>query len=101
MRATFLSAAGVARATRALADLVDSQLSGDPSAITARADAANAAVGEFRRSFVATPYRPTGPTGSAQALAFLVDQLDWLLSFASPTPGGIEAPSGPGREENS
>jgi uncharacterized membrane protein YccC len=91
---------GVARATRALADLVDSELSGDPSTITVRADAANAAVGEFRRSFVATPYRPTGPTGSAEALAFLVDQLDWLLSFASPTPGGIEPRSEPCREEN-
>ena len=79
--------AGAARATRALADLVDSELFGDPPAITARADAANAAVGEFRRDFVTTPYRPTGPTGSAEALAFLVDQLDWLLSFASPTPG--------------
>jgi uncharacterized membrane protein YccC len=92
--------AGAARATRALADLLDSELSGDPSAITARADAANAAVGEFRRNFVATPYRPTGPTGSAEALAFLVDQLDWLLSFASPTPGGIEARSEPCRGEN-
>jgi uncharacterized membrane protein YccC len=92
--------AGAARATRALADLVDSELSGDPSAITARADAANAAVGEFRRSFVATPYRPTGPTGSAEALAFLVDELDWLLSFAGPTPGGVEARSEPCRQEN-
>jgi uncharacterized membrane protein YccC len=92
--------AGAARATRTLADLVDSELSGDPSAITARADAANAAVGEFRRRFVATPYRPTGPTGSAEALAFLVDELDWLLSFAAPTPGGIVARSEPCREEN-
>ena len=61
--------AGAARATRALADLVDSEVSGDPSAITARADAANVAVGEFRRSFVATPDRPTGPTGPTEALA--------------------------------
>jgi uncharacterized membrane protein YccC len=91
--------AGAARATRALADLVDSELSGDPSA-TERADAANAAVGEFRRSFVATPYRPTGPTGSSEAIAFLVDELDWLLSFASPTPGRTEARSEPCREEN-
>jgi uncharacterized membrane protein YccC len=79
---------------------VDSELSGDPSTITARADAANAGVGDFRRSFVATPDRPTGPTGSAEALAFLVDQLDWSLSFASPTPGGIDARSEPCREEN-
>jgi uncharacterized membrane protein YccC len=92
--------AGAVRATRALADLLDSELSGDPSAITARADAANAAASEFRRGFLATPYRPTGPTGSTEALAFLVDELDWLLSFASPTPGGIEARLEPCREEN-
>jgi uncharacterized membrane protein YccC len=91
---------GAARATRALADLLDSELSGDPSAITARADAANAAASEFRRGFLATPYRPTGPTGSTEALAFLVDELDWLLSFASPTPGGIEARLEPCRQEN-
>jgi hypothetical protein len=93
-----LRAAG-ARATRALAELVDSELSGDPSTI-ARGDTANAAVREFRRSFVATPYRPTGPTGSTEALAFLVDELDWLLSFASPPRGRIEARWEPCREEN-
>src|SRR2546426_1732371 len=91
--------AGAARATRALADLLDSEPSGDPSAIAARVDAANAAVGEYRRSFLATPYRPSGPTGSTEALAFLVDELDWLLSFAAPTPSGIEARLEPCREE--
>ena len=35
-------------------------------------------VAELRRRFVATPYRPTGTTSSAEALAFLVDELDWL-----------------------
>jgi uncharacterized membrane protein YccC len=92
--------AGGARATGALAALVDSELSGDPSAIADRVDEANAAVGEFRRSFVAMPYRPTGPTGSTEALAFLVEELDWLLSFASPPRGRMEARSAPCREEN-
>ena len=94
-----LRAAG-ARAARALAALVDSEQSGDPSAIADRIDEAGAAVGEFRRSFVATPDRPTGPTGSTEALAFLVEELDWLLSFASPPRGGIEDRSAPCREEN-
>ena len=92
--------AGAARANRALADLLDSELSGDPSAIDEGADAARRAVGEFRRSFVATPYRPTGPTGSTEALAFLVDELDWLLSFAAPPGRRIEARSEPCRNEN-
>jgi uncharacterized membrane protein YccC len=92
--------AGAARATRALAGLVDAELSGDSPAVAESSAAANAAVGEFRRSFVATPYRPTGPTGSSEALAFLVDELDWLLSFASPAPGGIEAQLEPCRDEN-
>jgi uncharacterized membrane protein YccC len=92
--------AGAARATRALADLLDSEMSGDPSATSDRADAARGAVGEFRRTFVATPFRPTGPTGPTEALAFLVDELDWLLSFAVPAPGGIDAHLEPCREEN-
>jgi uncharacterized membrane protein YccC len=92
--------AGAARAARALADLLDSELSGDPSAIDERADAANVAVGELRRSFVATPYRPTGPTGSTEALAFLVDELDWLLSVAAPPGGRTEARWEPCHSEN-
>ncbi len=92
--------AGAARATRALADLVDSEQSGDPAAIAVSAEAANAAVGDFRRSFVATPDRPTGPTRSTEALAFLVDGLDWLLSLASPAYIPSEARSEPCREEN-
>ena len=92
--------AGVARATRALADLVDSELSGDPSVLADHRDAAGAAVRELRRSFVATPFRPSGPTGSSEAVAFLVDELDWLLLFASPPPGRIEARSELCRQEN-
>ena len=80
--------------SRALAELVDSQLSADPAAISDRTEAANAAMGEFRSSFVGTPYRPTGPTGPPEALAFLVDELDWLLSFALPPRGRIGAAIG-------
>ena len=80
-------AAAAARACGALADLMDAELSRDRSAIAERAEAATAAVAEVRRSFVATPYRPTGPSGRTEALAFLVDELDWLLSFVTPAPG--------------
>lgn len=66
-----------ARAFAALADLLQSELDGDAS-LASRIDEANGAVAELRRRFVATPYRPTGTTSSAEALAFLVDELDWV-----------------------
>jgi uncharacterized membrane protein YccC len=66
-----------ARAFGALADLLQAELDGEAS-LQARLDEADDAVGELRRRFVATPFRPTGTTGSAEALAFLVDELDWL-----------------------
>ena len=49
---------------------------------------------------MATPYRPTGPTGATEALAFLVDQLDWLLSFVSSSTAGAEPVAEPCRAEN-
>jgi uncharacterized membrane protein YccC len=78
--------AGAARAARALAELLDSEVSGDESQIAERREAGEAAVGELRRGFVSMPYRPTGPTGATEALAFLVDELDWLLPLASARP---------------
>jgi uncharacterized membrane protein YccC len=66
-----------ARAFAALADLLQSELDGDAS-VADRVAEADRAVAELRRRFVATPYRPTGTTSSAEALAFLVDELDWL-----------------------
>ena len=65
------------RAFAALADLLQAELDGDAS-LAARVTEADNAVAELRRRFVATPYRPTGTTTSAEALAFLVDELDWL-----------------------
>jgi uncharacterized membrane protein YccC len=91
---------GAARASRALADLLDSELSGDRSAVATGADAGRAAVGDLRRSFVATPFRPSGPTGSTEALAFLVDGFEWLLSIVLATAGGGESRLEPCRDEN-
>jgi uncharacterized membrane protein YccC len=79
-----------ARASTALADLADRQLAGDRAGIDDRVGAARTAVGGLRRRFLATPHRPTGPTGRAAALASLVDELDWLLGALVP---GDDAPA--------
>jgi uncharacterized membrane protein YccC len=92
--------AAAARACGALADLLDSELSGNRSAIAAGTDAGSAAVSDLRRGFVATPYRPSGPTGSTEALAFLVDAFEWLLSVVSATSSDIDARLEPCRDEN-
>jgi uncharacterized membrane protein YccC len=91
---------GAADASRALANLLDAELSGDTSAIPAAEDAATVAVHGLRRSFVATPFRPTGPTGSTEALAFLVDAFEWFLSLASPAAGRNAAEWDPCDSEN-
>jgi len=81
-RATLRSDA--ARACGALADLAETELTDDPSAVPSRTAAAREAVESLRRSFLAAPHRPNGPTGPTAALASLVDELDWLLSFLVP-----------------
>ena len=77
-----------ARACAALAALVEAELDGDRSLIFDRAGAARTEVAALRRKFVSTPNRPTGTTGSAEALAFLVDELDWFLSIGVPPAHG-------------
>jgi uncharacterized membrane protein YccC len=72
---------GAARACRALADVLDPGASTHPSA-KARDEAARSAVGGLRQAFVATPLRPTRPTGPSEALAFLVDALEWEHTVA-------------------
>jgi uncharacterized membrane protein YccC len=73
--------ADAAHACVALADLADSTLARDRAAIAARALSARQAVDGLRSGFLATPHRPTAPTGRTAALASLVDELDWLLSL--------------------
>jgi uncharacterized membrane protein YccC len=92
--------ATAARACGALADLVDSESSGDRAAVGDKAQAASAAVAEVRRTFVSTPYRPTGPSGPTESLAFLVDALEWLRSVASPATGRLDSELDPCRDEN-
>jgi uncharacterized membrane protein YccC len=89
--------AAIARACLALAEVVESELAGDPALVAERANAASEAVSALRQEFFATPYRPTGPTESAEAIAFLVDELEWFESFAPREPGpGLD----PCRAEN-
>jgi uncharacterized membrane protein YccC len=63
----------------------------DPAAEAAQADAvaaADGAVSDLNRLFLATPYRPTGLSTSARATVRLVDELQWLnavLIHARPT----------------
>ncbi|MBB4660740.1 FUSC family protein [Conexibacter arvalis] len=53
-----------------------------------REAAAATAVRELERRFLSTPYRPAGPTATAAALAYLVDELAWLAALdAQPLPG--------------
>ena len=62
----------------------------------AAAQAAEAAVAELRRLFLATPYRPTGLSTSARAVVRLVDEISWLnniLVQARPVRGAMPNPA--------
>ncbi len=76
-----------ARACASLAALVAAELEGDRLRFAKLADAARTDVAAVRWAFVSTPYRPTAATGATEALAFMVDELDWLLSIAAPNGG--------------
>jgi len=89
-----------ARACRALASLLAIELDGDLSLSAERTDAARADVAALRRQFVSTPYRPTAATGSAEALAFLGDELAWFLGVALARDGPSGAASLPCAKEN-
>jgi uncharacterized membrane protein YccC len=67
---------------RAFAALARAHADGDGELVAARAAAAREAAHAAREIFYATPYRPAGASGSAAALAALVDDLDWLGQFA-------------------
>jgi uncharacterized membrane protein YccC len=87
-----------ARACLALADLADASLAGDSQAIADRTRAAGSAVRTLEAAYLATPHRPSGPTGPQAALGSLVDELEWLMSLLAPAE---EAPVlDVGRKEN-
>ncbi len=78
--------AAAAAACHAFAALARARVDGDAAQFALRRDEALAAVSELRERFYATPYRPTGASGRAAALAALVDDLDWLAQFAAHAP---------------
>lgn len=86
--------ASTAAACDALADLVEASGSGDAEAFAQRRADAAAAVVAARRTFVGTPYRPTGSTGPTAALGHLVEDLAWVSSFVA-APGGAAAAAAP------
>ncbi|MFL5962443.1 MAG: FUSC family protein [Gaiellaceae bacterium] len=71
-----------AGALNAVADFVDAN--GERSAEQERR--ARDAVDGLGRTFLGTQHRPTGPTAPIAALSSLPDELDWLLSFLTPSP---------------
>ena len=70
-----------AGALRAVADLLDA----DRDGAAERARLARGSVDALGRRLLGTQHRPTGPTGPTAALASLPDELDWLLSFLTPS----------------
>jgi uncharacterized membrane protein YccC len=70
-----------AGALRAVADFLDA----DRERSAKLAPLAREAVDALGRRLVGTQHRPTGPTGPTAALASLPDELDWLLSFVTPS----------------
>jgi uncharacterized membrane protein YccC len=70
----------------AVADQLDAALAGEGS--TERAEAATAAKHDLLSAFTEVPYRPTGLTVSDQAIASLVEDLQWCTtSVAEATTG--------------
>jgi uncharacterized membrane protein YccC len=76
---------GCAHACRALADLVESP--DDKELLEGAMDT----VIRVRQQFFKTPHRPTGATGSAAAVAALIEELGWIVSiFWRPGPSIAE-----------
>lgn len=78
--------AAAAAACHAFAALARARVDGDEAAFAREREQARAAARALRERFYATPYRPTGASRRAAALAALVDDLDWLAQFAAHTP---------------
>jgi uncharacterized membrane protein YccC len=70
-----------AGALRAVADFLDAE----QEQLAERARLAREAVDGLGRQLLGAQHRPTGPTGPTAALASLPDELDWLLSFLTPS----------------
>lgn len=80
-------AKGCARTCRSMAELLR-----NPDSDELR-DRATADLKAVRTRYLATPHRPTGPTGRPAAIAALIDELGWMLgTFWQPGPSLLGAP---------
>jgi hypothetical protein len=70
-----------AGAVQAMADVIEA----DRAELVERAGRARESTARLARSLLGSQHRPTGPTGPVAALASLPDELDWLLSFLTPS----------------
>ncbi len=75
-----------AKALRTVADVLDA----DSEQFSERGRLAREAVDALGRRFLSAQHRPTGPIGPTAALASIPDELDWLLSFLSPSTGSSD-----------
>ncbi|SEG91795.1 Fusaric acid resistance protein-like [Actinacidiphila yanglinensis] len=99
--ATARSCALLARRLRAEVECVESgHAPGAHTALDDTAEQAAEATAALRRSFYATPYRPTGLSTEARALVRLVDDVVWLETILDRTPvRGPQRPSDPAVSE--
>jgi hypothetical protein len=70
-----------AQAVRAVANFMDAARNGTAE----HARLARDSVDDLGRRLLGTQHRPTGPTGTTAALAARPEELDWLLSFLTPS----------------
>ncbi|MFI5695018.1 FUSC family protein [Kribbella sp. NPDC051586] len=73
--------APAARVCRAAAMQLRAEASETLEVCTRRTEETSSAIQELRRTFTATPYRPTGLSTGSRSLVRLVDELTWLSTM--------------------
>jgi uncharacterized membrane protein YccC len=85
-------AAPAARVCRAAAAQLRSEARDSAEICAVRMEQAAALIDDLRRTFTATPYRPTGLSTGSRSLVRLVDELTWLSAILDDSrPAGTDA----------